>query len=1108
MMAVARETDVPTLFAAGNYTAVILRQRPDLWQTHAALALIGRTDEALAGLANFPEPQARFYEAVAYWMSGDELRAADTLAPLEMPHAQRLRTLISKPVLNVVSMLMPSTDGPHVILAGAAYDRKFAVRNVGFAPGDIANRPGIDARTLVDPAAPPDFFVCTLLEWHQIPSNLKDLPCPTLGQTGDYDLHIQAVQPWLSQFDELIVTDHSEYADVAGLTTTPVTTFPKSFGHPPGLPVPRRIERPIDVFLSGTLFAPAHPDKAQLLHALLGVDGLTVVGINGFLETETYRNMLARTKVSVAYCRHAGATVTRGIESASMGCVTLVQEGSALALAVGPGHGLVFYPNSPEGMAHTIREVFSRYPEYEERAWRAVRPLRAALAPGVVGSQYLRYCTVLAARPRPPRVPNGGDGPVQKRVAFWKGTLPAGGDPVVAEGLRQENARRWERMLAKQPAADPVNELARERLLTFGVRLLREPGRRVDPESDALRAQALTLYRDWLPHFPQAPVARFNFLRAAAHFGTADDVTAAWNLLSETLRGDPGQWTLGALDDVFPYDWGETHFNARAYLDAAVRVLCGDHGARDGLIRLLIASASHYIARLSNDLDMARQAVALDPDYPWYRLDLAKRLAARENPPDNAAAASLLTQLARQTAVAVEAVYILRRIAASGTVIIPDLDRLIAHAARIEAACIDGEDPDSRRAGHYHRGLRIGAEGPAGPLLRDRRPAASGAELSVVFVDPACHRNHALFAGLNGQTLARSRWELIYADPYSDPVPGVVERADVTLGCGQVDFIPHTGRAGNAGLLQAAGRIVLLLASPPPAAADYLAAVLAAFPADGTAKTALVQYGPAGEILALAAPRADLLAWSGFDEHEALARPADAFGHLARRIASHGGPLRRLCLSAAETTPAPAPWQPDFPRRMLWPGLAEGAAPSLLRASHLLTVRGLQLCLEGAGLNVLHRLTLKPGVRRDHNTITITPGIPAGHVLYGPYLTLPGGRFCLTLDAYASDVSITNGPITNGRITNGRIPAENLATPILSVEVAINVDTILAQRTFLAVDFATRFELMFQVPDELGYEANGGLIEFRVSHYANATIELRGIFVKVFSETPSRDPRQ
>ena len=216
-------------FALGDYHRVAAEGGPDAWRTHAALGLCGNIRPALERLATLGSDDARFHEGVILWIDGDEFGAIRLLARCDNEHADNLLNLIQKPRISVLSQLpwRRSTGSPHTLLQAGDMDPKFRIRNISFADADLPNEPNADIHTFYDADDPPDLYLAEMIEWHIIPPNLQELPCPIIGQTGDYDLHIQTLYPWLRLFDELVVTDSTEYADVARLVDAPVTTFCK-----------------------------------------------------------------------------------------------------------------------------------------------------------------------------------------------------------------------------------------------------------------------------------------------------------------------------------------------------------------------------------------------------------------------------------------------------------------------------------------------------------------------------------------------------------------------------------------------------------------------------------------------------------------------------------------------------------------------------------------------------------------------------------------------------------------------------------------------------------------------------------------------------------------
>ncbi len=305
------------LFLNGNYAAVALDGDRAEWQTYAALGLIGKAREALEGLARFDGDEPAFYAAVAHWIDGDDAAAAAGLEPLagRHDHARNLLNLIRKPRIRVLAQLPWTRTGCSDLLTGIRKEKKFQVDNVSFHADDRPNTPYADIHQFYDADQPPDFYVCQMVEWQMLPANLSELPCPLLGHTADYDLHVQAVYPWLRLFDELLVTDPSEWRDVRGLATAPVSTFPKSFGLPATLPAAGRGRRDLDLFLSGTVTHAYHPDKAALIHQILSVPDLRLKIINGFKAQNNYLRTAAGCKLCVTYVRHPTAMPTRGLES-------------------------------------------------------------------------------------------------------------------------------------------------------------------------------------------------------------------------------------------------------------------------------------------------------------------------------------------------------------------------------------------------------------------------------------------------------------------------------------------------------------------------------------------------------------------------------------------------------------------------------------------------------------------------------------------------------------------------------------------------------------------------------------------------------------------------
>jgi hypothetical protein len=636
------------------------------WQTYAALGLAGKTREAVEGLARFDRPEAVFYAAVAHWIGGEDDTAAQLLERIPTDHARNLLALLRKPCIEVLAQFPWRRDGCADLLSGAASDPRFRVRNISFHPDDLPNKPYADVRDYCPADRTPDFYICAMVEWHLVPPNLQELSCPLFGQTADYDIHIQTVYPWLGLFDAVLVTDPSEWRDVSRLVRAPVCTFPKSFGVPNELPPLPRGEREIDVYLSGTMLHPYHPDKAQLLHQLLDVPDLRLKVINGFKMPADYYEDLAHSKICITYVRHPTALPTRGLEALAMGCALVVQEDSVLTLFAGKEQGVLTYRLGHNDLPAAIRTIAEQWPDFARRSEASARIVREEFSLTRVASQYLRFLTFLAARPRGPRPLRTTEGLCQKRGVLHKGWLPSldlHHSPVL-KSMAVHNQRRLQTALGKEPASPHVLlDLARESVLANCHRA--EAGLIPVPQWLAFLRKVYRAARD---RFPRSLVARFNSIRVMLHFGTPRLVSEALALLDETLDLPPDHWQIDVLEDVFPWDFFPEFFNYRSYFDQVTAHLMQGIPAEPGLRRLLLASLHAYRGFYpayhgfyAQSLDDYQSAAALDPDFPYFRLWYAEQLLQRDLDEDRCEAARILPELADDSFVFQEAFELLEQ---------------------------------------------------------------------------------------------------------------------------------------------------------------------------------------------------------------------------------------------------------------------------------------------------------------------------------------------------------------------------------------------------------------------------------------------------------------
>ena len=644
-------------FSGGDYLSAARGLPSDSWQYWASLGLIGHPANAAEELQRFSDPDALFFAGVSSWITGDDDRARDLLARCPSEHARRLTELIAKRPITVLAQLPWNRRGPWDVLT-RLNDPAFRVLNVSFHPDDIQNRPYADVRTLVPRGLEPDLFVAEMVEWHLIPPNVRTLGCPVLGHSSDFDLHIQTVAPWLELFDELVVLDHTEWRGLNGAVTVPVSVFPKVFGVPADLPGVSEGQRDIDVFLSGVVTHPYHIDKEAIVLDVLGVADIRALMVQGFDGSDTYYRNLSRSKLCCTFIRHPGATPTRGLEALGMGCVVAVQDESVLRLFVPDQAGLVPYGPHRGSLGSVIRDVLARSDDFLAQARRGAEFVRREFALERVASQYLRFLTFIAARPRVARLGPPPDRMLQKRPAVEKGWLPSNqfGGALLTNWATESAARIEERLLVEE-SVGLLNDLARERLLAHYH----------DSGGASWLADVVMPLERAIHRFPSALVPRFNLVRVLVHFGDSAQVRQGVGLLDDTLRSSAGQWQIDLLDDVLPWDFCPSLFNYRRYFDAVTQFLGTSSPRIETLIAVILASLNHYRSKYAaeivgerTDIEYAAEAVRLDPGFAEYVVQYCRLLVTRGEGGNHLEAAAHLQRLASFSARQLEVLDIAR----------------------------------------------------------------------------------------------------------------------------------------------------------------------------------------------------------------------------------------------------------------------------------------------------------------------------------------------------------------------------------------------------------------------------------------------------------------
>lgn len=672
-------------FDEGNFTTAAMLGRDEEWQKWAAYALIGLPEKALGGLLQFKEEEhIRFYQGVACFMMRADKEALTLFETVPAAHARNMVALLRKPQINVLTML-PWDQQPSLSLRLYAHmDYRFNIMNIGRDSRDLPETPYMNVLDYVSEATPPDFFLAMMIEFHHLPIDLQALECPILGHTADFDIHYHCVKPVLNLFDELIVNDGTEFQHLSALTDRPVTTMPKSFGLPTNLePVPQTA-RSIDIAQTGTLFHPYHYDKAKYVIELLKSHETNGQFINSFQSPENYFKLLGRSKLTLVYARHGGCTPTRGVEALSMGCIPLVHQDNCLQLFVSEREGLATYDYDNTSVLEKAQDIIHNWSRYGNRAVHGAYAMREQFNLPLVVSQYLRYATVLAARPRKKARIVASPQQVQRRPILYKGWAPSS---ALLRPHFQVTHHRLRALQKSDRSGEFLNLTLREVAFLLQVQDLGIGDAQVPP--GALSQLFLECYEK-LPLFPQALVLRFNLIRVACYQGTPHEVTRALELLDTVLSSPMSAWTVSTADDVFAWDYAPETFNYRSYLDHATLVDSGNLEAREALARLLYASMHHIRGAYAGDVEDHRTATRLDPDFPYYRLALADALICRnhEHRDDDSSlqeAARLLEALAECSSVATLATTRLNELSLLQhyhSPILPELHRRYANADR------------------------------------------------------------------------------------------------------------------------------------------------------------------------------------------------------------------------------------------------------------------------------------------------------------------------------------------------------------------------------------------------------------------------------------------
>ncbi|MCP4605098.1 MAG: glycosyltransferase family 2 protein [Proteobacteria bacterium] len=650
---------VEELFSGGNYVAVVMRNDSSCWQTYAAMGLVGLGKQALVGLNEADSEEALFYRGVAHWIDGNDSAALKDLGKLENEHAKNLVGLIKKPKIDCLTQLAWRRHGAQDLITGIKADKKFRVQNISFHKNDLLLEPYASIHRYYDESSPPDLYIAQMVEWHLIPPDLQELPCPIFGQSADYDAHIQAVYPWLNIFDEMVAADQVEWQHISALTDpTPVSTFPKIFGVAENLPPVEDNERPLDLLITGSVIYPYWPEKIETLFNVLDSDELEYKIMQGYMSRDIYDNLLATSKLTISKLRRPSLMPTRVLDAVSMGCATIVQEGSVILLYLGDDDGVITFDDTDKDLAGSIKRVIENWPEYRKKTLEGAKKIRRDFALAKVSSQYFRYLTYLAAKPRSLERAKPKQPLLQRRVVSSLGWRPD--TPVQRGELLKANMRKCAPNVAEPESVQSIINWAREFVVYFAERVKEQPDF-ITENADILKS-VLGFYRTYINKYPSSFVLKFNYIRTLFHWGDDRDRAEALEIVKETLSTDPLELSIDVFDDVFSWDVFNDHFNYRDYFDAITKSLIDGGDCESEMKQLIVASLYFYAARITNNLSFFKNAVGFDPKFPHFRLECCRALLQSKSEQNIQEASQILFNLSNGTVVYSEAFDLLETI--------------------------------------------------------------------------------------------------------------------------------------------------------------------------------------------------------------------------------------------------------------------------------------------------------------------------------------------------------------------------------------------------------------------------------------------------------------
>jgi hypothetical protein len=1070
-------------FHAGDFVTAALKGESDQWESHAARGLIVDPHEGIRRLTAFDLPEARFYSAVLSWMAGDEDRACRELKVLSSPHAVNLLNLIKKRHIHVLSQIPRTNGGCFVLLDGVARDTKFQIHNISSSDGDLRNSPAASTSEFFRNHGPMDFFVCAMIEFNTTPTDIGQLPCPTMGYTSDYDAHILSAAPWLKAFDHVMVCDHViEWTDVCAIKGSSVFAFPLVFSAPRELLPLERGARDIDVFFSGTMISGYQPDKGRLVHQLLRIPDLKLVLIDGHLSFENYYALLARSKITQSYCRHPGAMLTRAIECLSMGSIALVQESSVHELWGGEGQGIFTFDDSV-GPEAAIRRILADYDVHGDACWRGASSVRQAFSPEVIASRFFRFCTFLAAKPRTLRNKVDFENLDRRRHVFIRGFRAS------YEELGRECQTILESLTKRaltNPSLSLQNTKAREAALLhsealyFGYPL---------PANDLGFERAIAELQLAVHTAPEALVPRYNLMRLLIHLGNEAQLHQGLVLAAEILDMPAESWQIEILDDIYPYDFFTSWMNHRTYFDTVVDGLAGRGSPELKLRDLILASVHHFFAVYEGSIAHAEGACRLDPVWPIYKLTLADMYGSMSDVVSLDRAHDLLVELTKESWIAVRAFHRLQALAERHKPSEVAAAETAPIIARAQACMLFTEHHLEKLESEFARRGRVRRQGQSEDAVLKKLAPAVGLQISFIVCGQAGTGCETVLQGLAQQNASRRLFEVIYVECFDFVRPELIALSDTVIACSQDSFLEHRLAALSVGLKHAQGEIVVFVEPGRRPFRDLADRILSVFLPGGNAITNAFEARAANFLLLagwfdssmtvprfVALPKAHLHDSGGLDVHNIFAGNAGTPLELAWRCQQSGIPVMELVADGAILKRIPAWWNaPPFDGRslmlsaskMIWPHLLSEQRLDPMISGEILKSGNVSVTPENVGsflnFNIVRRQGRYIALRQELGPVDCRIGVSSLFAQLGSENSIVGDN----LDRVRANIVVRSRNLSN-------VPAP-VAAPVL-------------------IDSLQTFNIVFYNGDYFGLRQSLGAVDCRrgretlLEHYGGENI--------------------